>query len=72
MAMGHSARAERCEVLAVSKNNFNAGAPSPAGLCCLVFLPIPARQRVFAHRTLQLRQVQKRFSGLPFSSRPST
>jgi hypothetical protein len=37
-----------------------------------VSLPIPARRSVLPHRTLRLRQVQKRLYGLEFSSRPST
>src|ERR1700689_562954 len=33
-------------------------APSDAGVYCRVFRPMPARRRVFAQSTLQLRQVQ--------------
>jgi hypothetical protein len=43
-----------------------------AGLYWRVFRPMPARCSAFAHRTLQLRQVQKRLCGTVFSSWPST
>ena len=46
-------------------------APLPAGLYCTVSRPIPVRRSVFAQRTLQLRQVQRRLAGSPCSSWPS-
>jgi hypothetical protein len=45
-------------------------APPVAGLNCLVVRPMPARRRVFAHRTLHERQVHSKFAGDVSSSWP--
>lgn len=47
-------------------------APCAAGLYCRVRRPVPAAASVFPHRTLQARQVQRRFTGAVSSSRPLT